>query len=246
MQPSSIRGTHLGLEFDRTPGMKDRVAANPGILQFERNIMKRIIQKIKTISKIQLLALVLIIIGAAIMIPKATGMLDFYKEVRYAAEHDFAAGNLSPDLLRPWMSIRYVAVAYAVPEKYLFDAVGVNPKKETSLIALNRLNRQKGLGQAGGAPVVMTTVRDAILSYRANPVATGLIEQKVEGWMTVQYIANSTGIPAEAFFTGTGIAPDGNANKPLDFLSDEIKYSGGPSALVTAIQKVLDTQGKKP
>ena len=59
------------------------------------------IEKIKSISKVQWLAVALIIVGVAIMIPKAMGMVEFYKESRYAAEHDFSAGNLSPDLIAP-------------------------------------------------------------------------------------------------------------------------------------------------
>jgi hypothetical protein len=208
--------------------------------------MTKFIEKLKSISKVQWLAVALIVIGLAIMIPKARGMFDFYKEVRYATENDFAAGNLSPDLLRPWMSIRYIAVAYAVPQKYIFDAANIQPKKETSMIGINRLNRQMGLGQVDGNPALLKSIRKAILAYRANPVVTGLIEQHVEGWMTVQYIANSSGIPAETIFQAVGIPMDGNAYKPLDFLSDEVNYSGGPKNLAAAIQKVVDAQGVKP
>ena len=45
------------------------------------------IEKIKSISKVEWLAVALIVIGVAIMIPKAMGMVEFYKESRYAAEH---------------------------------------------------------------------------------------------------------------------------------------------------------------
>ncbi len=208
--------------------------------------MKNLIEKIKSISKVQILAVILVIAGLAIMVPKARGMFEFYKEVRYAADNNFAAGNLSPDLLRPWMSIRYIAVAYAVPQKYLYDALGIRPKKETSMIAINRLNRQAGQGKANGNPELMGAIREAIVAYRANPVATGLIEQRVEDWMTVQYIANSAGIPAEAIFQETGIPLAGNAYKPLDFLGDEVDYQGGPKALVAAIQEIVDAQAVKP
>ena len=67
--------------------------------------MKNLIDKFKSISKIQIFAVVLIVVGLAIMIPKGLGMFDFYKEVQYANLHNFRAGNLSPDLLRPWMTI---------------------------------------------------------------------------------------------------------------------------------------------
>lgn len=208
--------------------------------------MNNLIGKLKSISKVQIVAVILIVIGLAIMIPKAKGMLNFYKEARYATDNDFAAGNPSPDLLRPWMSIRYIAVAYGVPQKYLFDTANIQPHRESSMVSLNRLNRQLGLGQIDGQPAVMNIIRDAIISYRASPVATGMIEQHVEGWMTVQYIANSTGIPAETLLAETGITLDRNAFKPLDFLCNEVKYPGGPKALVAVLQKVVDEQGIKP
>ncbi len=198
------------------------------------------------LTPIQWLAVALIVIGVAIMIPRGLGLLDFYKEVRYATEHDFAAGNVSPDLLRPWMSLRYISVAYAVPQQYLFDTAHIQPQKETSMIALNRLNQQLRLGQVNGQPALMQTLRAAILAYRAHPVATGLIEQQVEDWMTVAYIANSTGLSAEGLLQEVGLPLDGNAYKPLGFLSDEANYPGGPGALVAALQTIVDARGVKP
>jgi hypothetical protein len=144
------------------------------------------------------------------------------------------------------MTIRYIAVAYAVPQKYLFDATGIQPKNENSMIALNRLNGHMGLGQADGKPVLINTVREAILAYRANPVATGLIERKVSDWMNVQYIANCTGIPAETIFQTIGVPMDGNAYLPLGYLSDSVNFAGGPKALTAAIQKIVDEQGAQP
>jgi hypothetical protein len=205
--------------------------------------MKKLASKL---TPIQWLAVLLILIGVAIMIPRAVGMFDFSKEARFAAEHHFAAGNLSPDLLRPWMSIRYISVAYAVPQAYLFDAAGIQPRKETSMLSLERLNKQMRLGQVDGEPALMQKVRDGILAYRAGPVVTGLIEKRVEDWMTVQYISNSTGIPVETIFAATGLPAEGNANKPLGFLSDQTGYPGGVKVLVADIQKVVDTQATDP
>jgi hypothetical protein len=208
--------------------------------------MSNLIARLKTISKVQIFAIILIIIGLSIMIPRGLGMFDFFKEVRYANEHNFKTGNLSPDLLRPWMTIRYVSAAYAVPQKYLFDATGVPPKNQNSMIALNRLNNQLQLGKIEKSPALIQIVRKAILAYRANPVVTGLIERKVSDWMNVQYIANSTGIPVETIFQQLGIPMQGNAYLPLGYLSDTINYAGGPKALVAALQKIVDEQGVKP
>ena len=205
--------------------------------------MKKIISKL---APIQWLAVALILIGVAIMVPRAMGMVEFYKEARYATENNFADGNLSPDLLRPWMSIRYIAAAYAVPQQYLFDMAGINPRKETSMVAIDRLNQQMKLGQVDGAPALMKTISEAILAYRANPVATGLLERHVEDWMTMQYIANSTGIPTETLFRTINLPAEGNTNKPLGFLSQETNYPGRSKAMITALQTVVDAQGVKP
>jgi hypothetical protein len=205
--------------------------------------MKKLFSKL---TPIQWLAVALIVIGIAIMIPRAKGMFDFYKEARYAAENHFAAGNVSPELLRPWMSIRYIAVACAVPQQYLFDAAGIQPRKETSMIGINRLNQQMGLGQTDGQPTLLKTIREAVTEYRAHPVVLGLLEKRVEDWMTVQYIANSTGIPALVIFEKVGIPWQDNAFKPLGFLSEEVKYPGGTKALIAAVQQIVDEQGIKP
>jgi hypothetical protein len=205
--------------------------------------MKKLFSKL---TPVQWLAIALIIIGIATMIPRARGMLNFSKEVRYAQENNFAAGNVSPDLIRPWMSIRYISVACAVPQKYLFDSANIQPRKETSMIAISRLNQQLRLGQVDGQPSLMKTIHVAIVEYRAHPVVTGLIEKHVEDWMTVQYIANSSGIPALVIFEKINVPYEGNAFKPLGFLSEEVNYPGGRKALIAAIQKIVDEQGVKP
>lgn len=91
-----------------------------------------------------------------------------------------------------------------------------------------------------GQPALLESARTAIVAYRANPVATGLLERKVENWMTVQYIANSTGIPEQDIFEAIGLPMEGNAHKPLGLLSREADYPGGARALTDAIQKVVD------
>ena len=208
--------------------------------------MTNFTEKIRSVPVTTIIALVLIIVGLIIMVPRAMGMWSFYSEVRYATENNFQAGNISPDLLRPWMSLRYISVAFAVPQKFLFDFTKIQPRKETSMIAINRLNRQLNLGQVDGQPKLMKTIKTAILAYRANPVVTGLIEGHVEEWMNVAYIANSTGIPAATILNQAGIPTDGNSYKPLGFLSNEFHYSGGTRALVAAIQKIVDSQAATP
>ena len=172
-------------------------------------------------------------------------MFQSYQEIEFVHKHQFQAGDVSPDLLRPWMTIRFIAVSYAVPQEYLFDAVGISPRRENSMISIIRLNQQLGLGTQNGSPVILDKIREAILAYRENPVTTGLIERQVMGWMNIQYVANSTGIPAETFFEKIGIPVNGNAYIPLDVLSGKFHYPGGPRSLAQDIQSIVDAQ-KKP
>ena len=81
-------------------------------------------------------------------------------------------------------------------------------------------------------------MRQAIEEYRENPVATGL-EGDIRGWMSIEYIANSTGVPAEHIFTELGIPMDGNAYLPLEILNDRIHYEGGPKVMDAKIEAAL-------
>lgn len=199
------------------------------------------LSRLKSLTKLQILAILIILAGMMIMAVRVKGMLDISREAQYARNNNFAAGDLSPDLLRPWMSLRYIAVAYAVPQKYIYDAIAVQARPETSMLGIDRLNRQMGLGQVNDEPALLGKVRQAILDYRANPVATGLLEQRVDGWMSVEYIANSTGVPAETILQRINL-PDtaANRNRPLDAVAKEENYSGGTRQLMVDVQAVLD------
>ena len=205
--------------------------------------MKTLFSKL---SLVQWAAIILIIIGLAFMIPKGIGMVESIKEARYAIENDFAAGNLDPALIRPWMSIRYISAAYAVPQDYLFTKLGITPGKDTSLIAVERLSTERRFNMRNKQFIMIPKVQQAILDYRANPVSPGLIERQVEDWMTIQYIANSTGIKAEDLMAAVNLPAEGNLNKPIGFLADELKFSGGKNALIGALQTYLVQNGKVP
>ena len=208
--------------------------------------MKKLIEFIKSISWVQWLAVALIVIGLLIMVPKIQGMIEFTKEVQYAAQNHFDQGNLPLDLIRPWMSLRYVAAAYGVPQQYMYDALKITPRRETSMIAINRLNKQMGLGKVDGQPELIKTVREAIQTYHANPVAPGLLEKQVDNWMTIYYISNSTGIPSQTLFDALGLPQEGNLYLPLGFLSTQTNYKGGEKALMATLQTIVDQQGIKP
>jgi hypothetical protein len=64
--------------------------------------------------------------------------------------------------------------------------------------------------------------------------------------MSVRYIANSTGVPEDYIFMQLGVPSAANESKPLDILSDELHYRGGPRALADDIQRVLEQHQEAP
>jgi hypothetical protein len=203
------------------------------------------VKKLKSISKIQILAVILIIIGLGLVIRYGIGSFNAYRAMEYARVNNFEAGNPNPDLIRPWMSIRYVAVAYTVPQEYLFFELGIPMERRNSEVSLDDLNDEFKLGRSeqDGRPhlVIMDKLKEAILAYRENPVPTGLREGGVRPWMNVQYIANSTGIPVEYIFEQLGLSMDGNAYMLLERLTEETHYPGGMRALIERLQQIVDT-----
>jgi len=205
--------------------------------------MSALLQRLRAISKIQWLALVLIVGGVALMVWRGSNLLNNYQELNFAIEHDFKSGHPSTDLMRPWMTLRFVAASYGVPQKFIYEYADVQPRKETSDISLERINRQLGLGEVNDQPAFLVTVREAIELYRANPVSTGLLEGHVEEWMTIEYIANSIGVPVETIFAELNLPVADNAYTPLNYLDDRINYSGGLTALQADLQKIVEAHG---
>jgi hypothetical protein len=144
------------------------------------------------------------------------------------------------------MTIRFIAVAYAVPEEYLFSQLAIPFERRNVNSTLSKLNSDYQLGTSpkGSYPAIIDKARAAITAYRANPVVTGL--RDVRPWMSVRYIANSTGVPADYIFAQLGLPMEGNTDKPLDLLGVDLTYSGGPQALADAIQRVLAGYQKAP
>jgi hypothetical protein len=144
------------------------------------------------------------------------------------------------------MTIRFIAVAYAVPEEYLYNALAIPFDRRNADQPLGELNRIYHLGFSPNSTelAIIDQARAAITEYRANPVVTGL--RDVRPWMSVRYIANSTGVPEDYIFTQLGVPSAGNESKPLDILSDELHYRGGPRALADDIQRVLEQHQEAP
>lgn len=192
----------------------------------------------------------LIVIGIAAVGFFGARTLSSFRELRFIREEGLDRGVASVDAIRPWMTIRFVAVAYAVPEEYLYSELGVVFDRRNADDTLGRINRDRGLDvtmdeRGRPHPEIVDKAQAAIEAYRADPVATGL--RDVRPWMSVRYIANSTGVPEAYILEQLGLTSDGDASsKPLDILSSEQRYEGGPRALVEDIQRVLDAYKPQP
>ncbi|MEW5959358.1 MAG: hypothetical protein AB1801_16630 [Chloroflexota bacterium] len=188
---------------------------------------------------LRILPIVLVTLGLAITIYFGLRAVNSFRQLQYIHEQGLDRGAASVDAIRPWMTIPFIAVAYAVPEEYLYSQLEIPFDRHNFHISLGELNRNHQLGQSpnGDYPAIIDKVRAAITAYRANPVVTGL--RDVRTWMSIHYIANSTGVPADYIFKQLNLPMTGNEDKPLDILSEELHYKGGPLGLADDIQRVL-------
>jgi len=197
----------------------------------------------KSLSKMQILAIVLVVIGLGLVIFFGLRSVRSFREMQYIREQGLDLGTAEIDAIRPWMTIRFVAVAYGVPQEYLFAELGIPFEHRNSNDSLAHLNRKYEFGRPSEdyQPPILAEVQEAILKYQADPVATGLVED-VRPWMSVRYIANSTGIPEEYIFAQIGIPLEGNEGKPLERLDHEFDY-GGRREIVEAVKQTLTQYG---
>jgi hypothetical protein len=160
------------------------------------------------------------------------------RQLQYIRQQGLDRGSASVDAIRPWMTVRFIAVAYAVPEEYIYSALEIPFDKRRPDNSLGEINKQFQLGQSPDHELaIIDKTKIAVNAYRANPVATGL--RDVRPWMSIRYIANSTGIPEQDIFAALGISATDNEYKPLDLLGKEQHYPGGPKALVDAVTGAL-------
>lgn len=195
---------------------------------------------VKTILNRNVLAALFIIVGLVVTIFFGSRALQSYRQLQYIREQGLDRGTASVDAIRGWMTIRYVSVAYAVPEEYIFDQLDIPYTERNSNDILSRLNRKYDFEkpEKESEPEIVAQVAQAILDYRENPVATGLTD--IRPWMTVRYIANSTGVPEDYLLQQLGIDSSHNHPvMPLPDLADVTHFEGGPRRLVEAIETAL-------
>lgn len=167
----------------------------------------------------RLWAILIVILGLWLMSFFGTRTLRAYRELEYAREQGLLNGTASVDAIQPWMTIRYIAVAYAVPEEYIYAKLDIPFDRRSERDPIGRIGRQRRdvgppadeAGSEGAPPdewngelpddpragrdAIVEQMREIILAYRENPVAPGL--RDIRSWMSLAYIANSTGVPVD-------------------------------------------------
>src|SRR5689334_4049804 len=72
-----------------------------------------------------LLAIAVIVIDLAIAAFFGIRSVRSFRELQYIQQQGLDRGTAGVDAIRPWMTIRFIAVAYAVPEEYLYSALQI-------------------------------------------------------------------------------------------------------------------------
>ena len=192
----------------------------------------------------QSLAVLLIVVGVVIIALFGLRSLRSFREFQYIRAEGLDSGTARIEAIRPWMTVRYVSVAYAVPEEYIFAQLEIPYNRRNSNETLGRLNEDYKMGQSTKDvyPQIIDRVAQAILDYRANPVPTGL--RQLRPWMTLRYIAASTGVPESYLLDALGLdaarAAELDATlRPIDQLGPELHFPGGPEALFRRLEDAI-------
>ena len=207
-----------------------------------------------SLSRRHVLTVALILLGVGLSAYYGNRTVESYQHLRFIQEQGFDSGDANLDAIRPWMTVHFVAAAYAVPKEYIYAELGIDAERHRRDIDLRRLNDELHLGRSslGAYPAVIDRLREIIRAYRADPIVTGLSD--LRGWMTLEYIANSTGVPAATIVDELGLnerarelsAEDGldrkievSVYRPLSELARDLRYPRGPRGLGEDIQAVI-------
>ncbi|MEZ4657080.1 MAG: hypothetical protein R2911_05875 [Caldilineaceae bacterium] len=161
------------------------------------------------------------------------------QQQQFLREQLFARGAPDVKAVRAWMTLRFASVSYGVPESFLYAQLGIPAEGADDEPTLGQLNSRYGFGlsENGEYPAIVDKVQTAILAFRANPTPPGLAQ--IDDWMSIRYIANSTGIPESYLLAQIDIAVPNAAIQNLTDLSVASSYPGGVRDLVRALQKAL-------
>jgi len=195
----------------------------------------------KILNNKKCIAIALLVIGGLCISVYSLRAYHAYQQWQYIQHQGINTGGANVGAIRPWMTMRYVSVAYAVPQEYIFDSLNIPHNRQNSNKTLGSLTQQfqfQPQSENNNVSTFILIVGDTITAYRQNPVASGL--KDIRPWMTLQYIANSTGTPIEDLFSQLNITADNNNGfKPLKNLVNESDFEGGITHLIDNIENVL-------
>lgn len=200
--------------------------------------------------------IVLILIGLLVTVIFGIRSVRSFRQVRYIQQQGLDQGTASVDAIQPWMTIRFIAVAYAVPEEYLYSALDIqfdrrNANRPLGLIQPIPPSPPQPPGESSTPPdnnptptpvpnfggQIVEKAKAAVLAYRADPVATGLRE--IRQWMSMRYISNSLGLPLDEIYSRTNLSREIAPDKPLELVAEEIGYPGGLRRLEQDVANAL-------
>ena len=186
------------------------------------------------------LTILLIVLGLGMVVFYGVRTMRSFRQVRYIQEAGFDTGDADADAIRPWMTIHFLTSAYGVPEDYVYAELGLERENARSDSSIRWLNRELRLGPPvdGESPPIIDLLSEIIQQYRANPVQVELND--VREWMSIAYIANSVGMAEADLIEQLSLDPAVSRYKPLNVIAEEIRYAGGPRALVDAVKELLD------
>ena len=111
-------------------------------------------------------AIILVVIGVGLVIFFGMRSARSFREMQYIREQGLDTGRADVAAIRPWMPVQFVAVAYGVPQEYLFAELGIPFDQRNSHDTLFNLNRKYDFGPPsarGQEPPILDKVREAIL-----------------------------------------------------------------------------------
>ena len=79
-------------------------------------------------------------------------------------------GVTDVEAIRGWMTVPYIARAYAVPEEVIFERLDIPPGEDNRARSLAQLNRLYAPGERG---LILETVKQVVRAYLAEPPVPG-------------------------------------------------------------------------
>lgn len=189
----------------------------------------------------RILGSLIVIVAFGVIVSAINDAVIGTQRAQFVNERAFDSGAADVDDVRAWMTLRFVSVAYGVPESFLYKQLGIPQGPPDDVPVLGELNSSYGFGISthGNYPAIVDKVQAAILAFRANPTPPGLAQ--IEPWMNIRYIARSSGVPESYLLEQLAIAAPGAATQLLTDLSVQSQYPGGVDGLIAALQQALAT-----